>query len=95
MAVRSSFLVALYSLYCLVSAASISSDSFTILSHREEADPVAINALRKRQTASLPSELGKSLYWFAYFRVGESDPLRLLLDTGSTDLIVNPGKYVS
>ena len=34
------------------------------------------------------------MYWFGYnISVGDSHSLRLLIDTGSTDLILNPGKY--
>ncbi len=38
--------------------------------------------------------LGKILYWFLDdVAVGDSPSLKLLLDTGSTDLILNPGTY--
>ncbi len=87
---KSSLFVASYGFSCLASAASVPSNAFTISTRREEAD-AATNALRKRQSGVVDSMLGKSLYWFGDFAVGESPPLRLLIDTGSTDLIVNPG----
>lgn len=45
-------------------------------------------------TTDLPASLGHSLYWFANFDVGDSKNVKLLVDTGSTDLLVNPGMYV-
>lgn len=70
-------------------AYAAASKSFTIVSHRETADAGLL--LRKRQTGSLPSELGKSLYWFGNFSVGNAESVRLLIDTGSTDLLMNKG----
>jgi len=64
---------------------------------REEHDAASVNAVsrfRKRQSGQLPNKLGKSLYWFGNFKVGDSGVLKLLVDTGSTDLLVNPGVYV-
>lgn len=69
-----------------------------IAADRREADEQTVNALaglRKRgSTGELPTKLGKSLYWFGHFNVGESSDLRLLVDTGSADCILNNGLYV-
>lgn len=32
-------------------------------------------------------------FWFTNISVGSSDPLELLVDTGSADLVLNPGRY--
>lgn len=51
--------------------------------------------LRRRlvgQTAGdEPTLLGGALYWSGNFSVGASRSLRLLLDTGSADCVLNPG----
>ena len=63
-----------------------------IAAHRKEADEQTVNALaalRKRSTGELPTKLGKSLYWFGHFDVGEGHDYHLLLDTGSSDCILN------
>ena len=77
--------------FSIIYAAAVPS-SFTIPSFRDVADDETI-ALRKRQSGSNPSVLGRSLYWFGNFSVGDSGYLKLLIDTGSTDLIVNNGLY--
>ena len=98
MAISSSLLLVLYSICCLASAAAVPSDAFTFETERMEHDRRAVDLLhpkRSAQSGILASTLGKSLYWFGYFAVGESEPLKLLVDTGSTDLILNPGLYVT
>jgi hypothetical protein len=68
-----------------------------IAAHRREADEQTVNtlaALRKRGTGELPTKLGKSLYWFGHFDVGEGHDYHLLLDTGSSDCILNNNLYV-
>jgi hypothetical protein len=92
MTIRSALVLALYGLSCVASAAAVPGDSFSLVASREEADPNAIHALRKRG-AALPAKLGKSLYWFIYAAVGDSGSKRLLLDTGSTDLILNNNQW--
>ncbi|KAK5168945.1 uncharacterized protein LTR77_006254 [Saxophila tyrrhenica] len=82
-------LLALISVCSFTHAAAV--DSFSIASHRDYAD--SNNLPRKRQSGSVPSELGKTLYWFANFSVGDADSVRLLIDTGSTDLLMNEGVY--
>jgi pepsin A len=82
-----------YILFGLVYAAE---DSYTIPVYRDVADEDTVNALsavRKRQSGTVPSVLGHSLYWFGHFSVGDTPDLKLLIDTGSTDLIVNNGLY--
>lgn len=64
---------------------------------RDTADTQTENArmqLRNKKTdnrGTVPTVLGESLYWFGNFTVGDSHDLELLIDTGSTDLILNPG----
>lgn len=88
-----------FSLICyalLLFTCTVDGSSFEILSHRDTADAETVNALsaiRKRQSGVVPSKLGNSLYWFGNFSVGDSGPLKLLIDTGSTDCLVNPGLY--
>lgn len=95
MAISSTLLLALYSVSGLASAAAVASNGFEIETHRQEAPRHAVDALspnRQKQSGVLASTLGKSLYWFGYFSVGLSEkPYKLLVDTGSTDLILNPG----
>ena len=84
-------LLASYSACFLALAAVVSGTSVHLETHRHEADRQAVDALashRQRQSGILGSTLGKSLYWFGYFAVGESEPLKLLIDTGSTDLLL-------
>jgi hypothetical protein len=50
--------------------------------------------LRGRQTAYIPTAIDEILYWYGNFTVGKSSGLGLLIDTGSSDLIVNPDLYV-
>ena len=79
---------------CLVFAAD---DALSFSVFRDEADAQTVNALSKLRRglrAQLPNQLGKSLYWFGHFSVGDSPDLRLLVDTSSTDLLINPGVYV-
>lgn len=88
------FLAAFALLCCLVYGLE---DTISFGVTREEHDAATVNAasrLRRRQSAQLPNKLGKSLYWFGNFKVGDSGVLKLLVDTGSTDLLVNPGLYV-
>ncbi len=73
----------------LTSAAAV--DSFTLSSFREEAAAESLH--RKRQFGILPSALETSLYWFSNFTVGDATNLKLLIDTGSTDCLIVPGKY--
>lgn len=87
MATFSAFLLVWYSVCTFAYAAAI--DAFTIASHREIADAGLLP--RKRQAGSLPSSLGKSLYWFGNFSVGDVESVKLLIDTGSTDLLMNEG----
>ena len=89
MATLSMLLLVWYSVCGLTSAAAV--DSFTIASRREAVDAGILH--RKRQTASLPSVLDKSLYWFANFTIGDAKDVYLLIDTGSTDLLMEPGVY--
>lgn len=77
-------------LHSFVAAAAIANDGLMIASHRDTAD-ASLLKLRKRQSGAFGSSLGKSLYWFGNFTVGDSGSLKLLLDTGSSDLIINPG----
>ena len=90
-------LAAFYCFLCSFAAgAAIASGGFLISSHRDTADAQTIHALshlRKRQSGTLGSYIGKTLYWFGNFKVGDSGPLKLLIDTGSADLLVNPGLY--
>lgn len=83
--------------YGLAAGAAIASDDgFLIASHRDKADAQTVHALsslRKRQSGGFGSYIGETLYWFGNFKVGDSGPLKLLLDTGSADLLVNPGLY--
>lgn len=32
--------------------------------------------------------------WFGTFNIGDSQPLELLIDTGSSDIVLNPDRYV-
>lgn len=57
-------------------------------------DSSEIVAKRDVGSGEIPSELGKSLYWFGNFSVGDSGYVRLLIDTGSSDLWLNKGVYV-
>lgn len=75
-------------------------DSHSFVVERDVADRRTVNgvsSLRKRQdgTGELSGALGKSLYWFGNFSVGDSGYLRLLIDTGSSDLWLNTGVYVN
>lgn len=82
------------SLLSFAAGAAIANDGFLISSHRDKADPQTVHALsslRKRQSGSYGNYIGETLYWFGNFKVGDSGPLKLLIDTGSADLLVNPG----
>ena len=86
--------LAFYSICSFASAAAVPGTSFHLETYRHEADRRAVDERschRQKQSEVLASTLGKSLYWFGYFAVGDSEPLKLLIDTGSTDLILNPG----
>ena len=87
MARLSRVLLVCYSVCGFASAAAVK--SFEFAAHRESADAGLLQ--RKRQTGSLSSALGKSLYWFTHFNVGDAENVRLLIDTGSTDLLMNEG----
>ena len=94
MAAFSALVSLFYALFYFISIANGS--SFEISAHRDTADAdtvKALSAIRKRQSADLPAKLGNSLYWFGNFSVGDSGDLKLLIDTGSTDCLVNPGLY--
>lgn len=71
----------------------VSGETHLLPVHRDTADEHTAHTLahvRKRSGIDyLPTKLGKSLYWFGYFDVGEAQNLKLLLDTGSSDLILN------
>lgn len=87
-------------LLCLTLCASVcgAGKTFSFATSREVGDSNVVNHLshlRKRQSASVASSLGNSLYWFGEFSVGDSGPLKLLIDTGSSDLLVDPGLYVN
>jgi len=89
------FFLAAFALSCSVVYGLEDTISFGVT--REEHDAATVNAVsrfRKRQSGQLPNKLGKSLYWFGNFKVGDSGVLKLLIDTGSTDLLINPGVYV-
>lgn len=97
MATLYTFLLFFHTLFSFGYAAAIPADnSFTIASYRDVAGADTENALRmvKRQSGANPSVLGRSLYWFGNFSVGDTPDLKLLIDTGSTDLILNKGLYV-
>lgn len=47
----------------------------------------------KRSTATDPAGLDSALYWYSSFSVGDSGPLSLLVDTGSSDILIDPGYY--
>lgn len=87
--------VLVVSVFCSL---AIGADTSLIAAHRQEASEQTSNALaalRKRGTGDLPTKLGKSLYWFGNFSVGESSDLKLVIDTGSSDCILNNGLYVA
>lgn len=68
-----------------------------IAAHRQEVDEHTVNtlaALRKRGAGELPTKLGKSLYWFGHFDVGLGHDYHLVIDTGSSDCILNSNLYV-
>ena len=86
--------LAFYSICSLASAAAVPGTSFHVETYRHEADRRAVDERsyhRQQQSEVLASTLSKSLYWFGHFAVGDSEPLKLLIDTGSTDLILHPG----
>ena len=94
MVISCNLLLASYSTCSLAAAAVVPGTSFHLETYRQEADRGTVHALschRQRQGGILASTRSKSLYWFGYFTVRESEPLKLLIDTGSTDLILNPG----
>jgi hypothetical protein len=81
----------------LALAAPTRQDGFTVSTYRDSADEhtrallSTSRRLRGRQAASIPAAIDSILYWYGNFTVGESDNLGLLIDTGSSDLILNPG----
>ena len=72
-------------------------DSSVIPVHRRPATPALLDSIRlaRRQSGEFPNIQKRNdiLLWFANFTVGDSENLELLLDTGSTDLLVDPGLY--
>lgn len=64
--------------------------SFAIPVHRESIDTTTG---KPSESGIIESKLDRSLYWYGHFSVGDSHKLKLLIDTGSTDLIINPGLY--
>ncbi|KAI9727940.1 MAG: hypothetical protein M1828_005345 [Chrysothrix sp. TS-e1954] len=94
MARMRSLLVLLSALSTLVASEA---GSHTLALHRREADPTLLDSSRlaRRQSESFSNIQKRQsiLLWFANFTVGDSKDLELLLDTGSTDLLVDPGLY--
>jgi hypothetical protein len=68
----------------------VAANSFAISAHREK---VALTSAKRSETGEIPNEIDHALFWFGNFTVGDSQNLDLLVDTGSSDLIVNPGEY--
>lgn len=72
-------------------------DSYSVAAERLVWDRDLVNSVShlrqglSNTTGDVPTKLGGSLYWFGNFSVGDSDNLRLLVDTGSTDCILNKG----
>lgn len=90
-----SFLLLSFALLCSLVKGSDSSYSVSV--QRDHADAHTehmFSRLRQRKTGQLPTQLGKSLYWFGNFSVGDASSLKLLIDTGSTDILLNNGEYV-
>lgn len=49
---------------------------------------------KRLATANFSTALDTDLYWYGNFTVGNGTNLELLIDTGSSDLLVNNGTYV-
>ncbi|KPI36780.1 uncharacterized protein AB675_11742 [Cyphellophora attinorum] len=49
---------------------------------------------RDGKTGNFSTAIDNQLYWYANFTVGNSSNLELLIDTGSSDLLLNNGVYV-
>lgn len=83
------FSAALLSLGCALSALASPVDKSM------EISLTRVDAGKKKSSSSgeLQETLGRSLYWFGHFDVGNTKNAKLLIDTGSTDLILNPGLY--
>jgi hypothetical protein len=87
-------------------AAPAAQDGFAVSAYRSHIDERTLSilstsrALRRRQTGSLSAAIDSDLYWYGNFTVGEGTNLGLLIDTGSSDLILNndlykPSKYMT
>jgi hypothetical protein len=82
-----------------VLAAPTVQDGFAISAYRSPADKDTISLLsisrkiHRRQSSTLGTAIDSDLYWYGNFTVGESTNLGLLIDTGSSDLILNGGLY--
>lgn len=81
------FLITSFVLFSLAHGAD---KSFNIAARRDYAHS---HHLRKRQYAIEATGLDRALYWFGNFSVGDSGPLSLLIDTGSSDILIDPGLY--
>ena len=83
--------------WSLLGSVSYGADkSFVLPAYRNTRDARSLDGLsefRKRGEGEFSDNIGKALYFSAEFTVGDSQ-LSLPLDTGSSDLYVDPGLYL-
>jgi hypothetical protein len=90
-----------YACGIIANAAPAPYDGFTVSAYRGRADEYTLSVLassrrlHSRQSATLSTAIDSILYWYGNFTVGEASGLGLLIDTGSSDLILNNGLYVA
>lgn len=83
-----------------VSAAPTEEQGFVVSASRKRADHQTKHLLSQRRrratqpAGNLSTAIDSDLYWYGNFTVGDSTDLELLIDTGSSDLLVNNGLYV-
>lgn len=81
-------------LFCALfnSAASV---IFSYQVHRKAVPAVSIrgNAFHRREATNIPNvELEEYQLWFGNYTVGDSKAVELIIDTGSADLLLDPGR---